>query len=157
MHKLSDKDKKIWNYYSSNLNSIRKIEKKKEFKSKNATIIPKVLKPNINFSLDSKTKKQINNKNLAFDAIVDLHGKTEIQAYGIILDFIKNCYLNNYKNIIIITGKGKNSIGKLKLKTPSWLKSKELSKFVVGFDTMPSSKGGEGALFVKLKNINKYK
>ncbi len=157
MHKLSDKDKKIWNYYTSNLNSIRKIEKKKEFKSKNVTIIPKVLKPNINFSLDSKTKKQINKKNLAFDAIVDLHGKTEAQAYGIILDFVKNCYFNNYKNIIIITGKGKNSIGKLKIKTPSWLKSKELSKFVVGFDTMPNSKGGEGALFVKLKNINKYK
>ena len=45
----------------------------------------------------------------------------------------------------------------MKLKTPMWLKSEELSKFIVGFETMPSNKGGEGALFVKLKNINKYK
>ncbi len=61
------------------------------------------------------------------------------------------------KNIIIITGKGTNSQGKLKLRTPLWLKSDELSKYVVGFETMPHNRGGEGALFVKLKNINKYK
>ena len=43
----------------------------------------------------------------------------------------------NIKNIIIITGKGINNQGKLKLKTPLWLKSEELSKFIVGFETMP--------------------
>ena len=30
MHKISDKDKKIWNFYVSNLNSIKKAEKKKQ-------------------------------------------------------------------------------------------------------------------------------
>ena len=59
------------------------------------------------------------------------------------------------RNIIIITGKGTNSQGKLKLKTPLWLKSEELSKYVVGFTNLPNNKGGEGALFVKLKNVNK--
>ena len=51
---------------------------------------------------------------------------------------------------------GLYSQGKLKLKTPLWLQSDELSKFIVGFETMPSNKGGEGALFVKLKNKKKY-
>ncbi len=157
MHKITDKDKKIWNYYISNLNSIKKTDNRKKLYSVKKPINTKYLKPNTNFSLDSKTKKQINSKKFVFDAIIDLHGKTEVQAYETIKEFISNSYVNNLKNIIIITGKGINCQGKLKLKTPSWLKSKELSKFIVGFETLPHNKGGEGALFVKLKNINKYK
>ena len=157
MHKIPKNDKKIWDFYTSNLNSIKKAKKKKELNSNNSSSISKVLKRNINFSLDSKIKRQINSKKLTFDAIVDLHGRTEVQAHEIIKNFIKNSYLNNLKNIIIITGKGINSQGKLKIKTPLWLRSEEISKFVVGFETMPHNKGGEGALFVKLKNINKYR
>lgn len=131
-------------------------EKKKEPDFINISETYKVLKPNTNFLLDSKTKKQINNKKAVFDAIIDLHGKTEVQAHKIIKNFIINNYLNNIRNIIIVTGKGVNNQGKLKLKTPLWLKSEELSKYIVGFTSMPNNKGGDGALFVKLKNVNKY-
>ena len=157
MHKISDKDKRLWNFYVSNLKSIKKSEKKIEFNSLSVSLSSKVLKPNISFSLDSKTKKSINTKKKFFDAMIDLHGKTEVQAYEIIQNFIKKCYIKNFKNLIIITGTGPNNKGKLKLKTPLWLKSIELSKYIVGFETMPHNKGGEGALFVKLKNINKYR
>ena len=156
MHKISDKDKKLWNFYISNLNSIKKGEKKKDLSFIDTPITYKILKPNANLSLDSKTKKQIKSKKLVFDSIIDLHGKTEAQAYKIIKNFVKNSYLNNSKNIIIITGKGANGQGKLKLKTPLWLKSEELSRYVVGFTNLPNNGGGEGALFVKLKNVNKY-
>ena len=156
MHKISDEDKKTWNFYTSNLKSIRKAEKKKEYYSSNTQVIPKVLKSNIYFSLDAKVKKRLKSKNFFFDSIIDLHGKTEVQAYEIVKKFIKNSYLDEHKNIIIVTGKGLNSQGKLKLKTPLWLKSEELSKFIVGFETMPNNKGGEGAIFVKLKNKKKY-
>ena len=157
MHKISDKDKKIWNFYTSNINSIKRVCKNKEIKNKGIASISKVLKPSIYFELDNKTKKQLYNSKLTIDAIVDLHGKTEIQAHELIKNFIKNSYLNGFKSIIIITGKGHNCQGRLKLKTPQWLKSEELSKFVVGFEAMPRNKGGDGALFVKLKNKNKYK
>ena len=79
-----------------------------------------------------------------------------MQAYKIIKNFIINNYINNIRNIIIVTGKGVNNQGKLKLKTPLWLKSEELSKYIVGFTNMPNNRGGDGALFVKLKNVNKY-
>ena len=157
MPKLSDKDKKIWNFYISNLKSIKKVDKNKKIKSNTISSINKVLKPNITFTLDSKIKKQIKSNRLNLDAIIDLHGKTEVQAYVSIKNFIKDCYFNNFKSIMIITGKGFNSNGKLKIKTPSWLKSEDLSKYVVGFETMPHNKGGEGALFVQIKNKNKYK
>ena len=157
MHKLSDKDKKIWNFYISNLKSIKKVDKTQKINSSTISVVNKVLKPNITFTLDSKTKKQIKSNRFYFDAIIDLHGKTEVQAYESIKNFIKDCYFNNYKSIMIVTGKGSNSKGKLKLKTPLWLKSDVLSKYVVGFETMPRNKGGEGALFVQLKNRYKYK
>ena len=157
MHKISDKDKKTWNFYVSNLKSIKKTEKKTKYSSSNPQSFPRVLKSNIYFALEAKVKKRLKSKNFFFDAIIDLHGKTEVQAYEIVKNFVKNSYLDEHKNIIIVTGKGINSQGKLKLKTPLWLKSEELSKFVVGFETMPNNKGGDGALFVKLKNKNKYK
>ena len=157
MHKLSDKDKKIWDFYTSNLKSVKKVDKNKKNNSNTILEINKVLKPNVTFTLDSKIKKQIKSNRLNFDSIIDLHGKTEVQAHESIKNFIKDCYFNNLKSIIIVTGKGTNSKGKLKLKTPLWLKSEDLSKYVVGFETMPHNKGGEGALFVQLKNRYKYK
>ena len=156
MHKISDKDKKTWNFYVSNLKFIKKADKKKEYSGSNTQVISKVLKSNIYFALEAREKKRLKSKNFFFDAIIDLHGKTEVQAYEIVKNFVKNSYLDEHKNIIIVTGKGLNSKGKLKLKTPLWLKSEELSKFIVGFETMPNNKGGEGALFVKLKNKKKY-
>ena len=156
MHKLSDKDKKIWNFYISNLKSIKKVNKNKKINSSTISEINKVLKPNVTFTLDSKIKKQIKSNKLNFDAIIDLHGQTEVQAHELIKNFIKDCYFNNFKSIMIVTGKGPNSKGKLKLRTPLWLKSEVLSKYVVGFETMPHNKGGEGALYVQLKNRYKY-
>tara|TARA_Y100000589_G_C27029323_1_gene578312 strand:+ start:268 stop:744 length:477 start_codon:yes stop_codon:yes gene_type:complete len=157
MRKISDKDKRIWNFYTSNLNSIKRADKRKQNNPVNLSEIPKTLKQNINFTLDHKTKKQLYSKKFEFDAIVDLHGKTEIEAYETIKAFVKSSFLNELKSIIIITGKGINNQGKLKIKTPIWLKGIELSKFVVGFEVMPHNKGGEGALFVRLKNKKKYK
>ena len=157
MHKISDKDKKLWNFYKSNLNSIKKLDKKKDLNSNVFSFSSKVLKPNISLTLDIKIKKQLKSRNFTFDAIIDLHEKSEIQAYELIRNFIRNSYLTGHRNIIIVTGKGINNKGKLKLKTPFWLKDKELSKYVVGFQNMPPNKGGEGALFVKLKNRDKYK
>ena len=157
MHKLSDKDKKLWNFYISNLKSIKKIDKNRKINSNIIPAVDKVLKPNVTFKLDSKIKKQIKSNRLNFDAIIDLHGKTEVQAHESIKSFIKDCYFNNLKNIMIVTGKGLKSKGKLKLKTPLWLKNEDLSKYVVGFETMPHNKGGEGALFVQLRNKYKYK
>ncbi len=157
MHKISDKDKKVWNYYISNLNLIKKVDDDKKINLNSRPEITRILRPNHSLALDSKTKKKIKKNKLTYDAIIDLHGKTEAQAYNIIKNFIEDSYFNNLKNVIIITGKGANSKGILKLKTPMWLKNEKLSKFVVGYETMAQNKGGEGALFVILRDRNKYK
>ena len=81
MHKLSDKDKKIWNFYISNLKSIKKVDKNKKINPSTISVVNRVLKPNVTFTLDSKIKKQIKSNRFNLDAIIDLHGKTEVQAY----------------------------------------------------------------------------
>ena len=121
MHKISDKDKKLWNFYKSNLNSIKKLDKKKDLNSNVFSFSSKVLKPNISLTLDIKIKKQLKSRNFTFDAIIDLHEKSEIQAYELIRNFIRNSYLKGHRNIIIVTGKGINNKGKLKLKTPNFI------------------------------------
>ena len=101
MHNISDKDKKIWNFYISNLRSIKKVDKNKKINSSTISNISKVLKPNVTFTLDSKIKKQIKSNRLNFDAIIDLHGKTEVQAHELITNFIKrNCF--SQKEIFIL-------------------------------------------------------
>ena len=96
MHKISDKDKIIWNFYTSNLNSIKKIDKNKEFNTKDLPNLSKDLKPNIYLTLDSKTKRQLNNKKLIVDAIIDLHGKTEVQAHELIKNFIQTIFRKRF-------------------------------------------------------------
>ena len=92
MHKILDKDKIIWKFYTSNLNSIKKSIKRKPNLRK-FPVISKVLKSNINLELDPKTKN-IHRKKIDIDALVDLHGKTEVQAYEVTKNFIKNSYMN---------------------------------------------------------------
>ena len=156
MYKIPEKDKKVWNFYTSHLNSIKKnvikVSSEISFKIKSK----KTLRNNQNFLLDYNISRKLSNKEFKIDAILDLHGKTEKKAYEEVKMFINKCFFNELKNLIIITGKGKSNNGILKLNTPNWLLNNELSKFIVGFEVMPEKKGGEGALFVKLKNRKKY-
>ena len=59
MHKLSDKDKKIWNFYISNLKFTKKVDKSNNINASTISGINKVLKPNITFTLDNKIRKRI--------------------------------------------------------------------------------------------------
>ena len=56
MHKISDKDKKIWNFLHNKFKTIKK-EKKKKYNFKNISTISKIFKTKYYFELDIKTKK----------------------------------------------------------------------------------------------------
>tara|TARA_E500000178_G_C17032883_1_gene761547 strand:+ start:1613 stop:2089 length:477 start_codon:yes stop_codon:yes gene_type:complete len=156
MYKIPEKDKKVWDFYTSHLNSIKKNAIKVSSEISLKIKSKKTLRNNQNFLLDYNISKKLSNKEFKIDAILDLHGKSEKKAYEEVKIFINKCFSNELKNLIIVTGKGKSNKGILKLNTPNWLLNNELSKFIVGFEVMPEKKGGEGALFVKLKNRKKY-
>jgi len=146
---ISKEDKKIWSEYISNIdsyslnfNSNKKIISKKSFSNTN-------LKETKSFS--KLLKKGI----LKIDSIIDLHGYRLNDAKMAFKKFIVMAYNRKHKNILVITGKGKDNAGVLKKELPNWLCEKEISKYMVSHMSAPKRLGGEGAVLIRLKNINK--
>ena len=95
----------------------------------------------------------------------DLHGFSLESANKKIKELLQYCIENNYKELLIITGKGTHStndqdvfsskdFGKLKYSIPDYIKSNdELRNFVISINNAKKKDGGEGALILKLKKL----
>ena len=95
----------------------------------------------------------------------DLHGYTLDDANRKVREIILSCKENNYKEILLITGKGLHSknekdiyvsknFGTLRYSVPEFIKSeKELSNFIIYINEAEIKDGGAGALLIKLKNL----
>ena len=95
----------------------------------------------------------------------DLHGFSLESANKKIKELLQYCIENNYKELLIITGKGIHStndqdvfsskdLGKLKYSIPDYIKSNdELRNFVISINNAKKEDGGEGALILKLKKL----
>ena len=95
----------------------------------------------------------------------DLHGFTLLEANKKVEELIIFCTDNNYKEILLITGKGIHSktdkdiyasknLSKLKYSVPDFIKSNlELSRRVSSISNANNSDGGDGAVIIKLKKL----
>ncbi len=94
----------------------------------------------------------------------DLHGFTLDEANIKIKKIIDHCVKNKFKELLLITGKGKHStsdedayvsknFGKLKYSVPEFIKTSELNKFVISINDAEKKDGGEGAIIIKLKKL----
>ena len=95
----------------------------------------------------------------------DLHGFTLDDANRKIREIIFFCKEKKYKELLIITGKGIHStndndvyisknFGKLKYSVPEFIKSdEELRKHILSIKEADSKDGGEGAILIKLRNL----
>ncbi len=99
----------------------------------------------------------------------DLHGYTLSGANTKVKELIISCIENNFREILLITGKGIHStnekdiyvskdLGKLKFSVPEYINSdEELSKYVLAIEEANEKDGGEGAILIKLRNLqNKF-
>ena len=157
MSKLSKEDLTLWNLYKSNL---IKVSKKTEYniikdfkytQKKQNSLLDKAIPQDV--SLIKLLKK----KKVTIEAYVDLHGMHQLEAKKRVQEFIKKSFYEKTRHVVIITGKGFHNKGILKSETPNWLNENGTSKYVAGYTTMPRSSGGEGAIYVKIKNLNKYR
>ena len=133
--KISDKDKKDWENFLSDNESL----------------------PN----KDSALKKSSNKSTDTFD----LHGYTLDDANKKIKDIILFCVEKQYKEILLVTGKGSHSkneknvytskeFGKLKYSVPEFINSSiELKKLIHSINKAEPKDGGDGAIIIKLKNL----
>ena len=146
---ISKEDKKLWSEYISNINSYSlnfNLSKK---------ISGKKYSSNSNFKETQSFLKLIKKGLLRVDSVMDLHGYRLNDARIAFKKFIIMSYNRKHKNILVITGKGKDNSGVLKKELPSWLSEKEISKYTVSHMSAPKKLGGEGAVLIRLKNINK--
>ncbi len=85
--------------------------------------------------------------------ILDLHGFTVQEAYALFVRFLNYHVQNGTKRIVVITGKGKDDKGVLKLEFPKWLENPTLKENVAKV-ALPESYGG-GAFELMLKQRKK--
>jgi DNA-nicking Smr family endonuclease len=95
----------------------------------------------------------------------DLHGYTLSGANTKVKELIISCIENNFREILLITGKGIHStnekdiyvskdLGKLKFSVPEYINSdEELSKYILSLEEANEKDGGEGAILIKLRNL----
>ncbi len=88
-------------------------------------------------------------KRQSIGARVDLHGMTQEQAFLELSSFISICIRNNNKTALIVTGKGKDSVGVLKRMVPLWLEGSKFKKHIKSIEQASPQQGGAGALYIK--------
>ena len=133
---ISDTEKKLWEEYLKN---------------------PKDL-----FDKELESKKIFNQ---AERYRFDLHGFTLLEANKKVRELIIYCQENNYKEILLITGKGLHSstdqntyvskeLSKLKFAVPEYIKTqKDLLEKIIHIKQAQINDGGEGAIIIMLKSI----
>jgi len=132
---LSQEDKKIWEDYIKDPSGI--------------------------YDKDNKNQKNIRKERFKFD----LHGFTLEEANSKVREVITYCVEKQYKELLLITGKGIHStnegdtyvsknLGKLKYSVPDFIKSDtELNSLIISINKAAIKDGGEGAILIKLKKL----
>ena len=117
--------------------------------------------------IDRRTQQRLKRGKMPIDGRLDLHGKTQNEAYDALLKYIPAAQISGKRCILVITGKGQprygdpsllecsEHIGVLKQKTPYWLSTPPLNKYVLDIQPARPNHGGEGALYVLLRRKRK--
>ena len=135
--KLSNKDKKDWESFIKNNDKI--------------------------YNKDLINDKRFNKKILS--KTIDLHGYSLEGANKSISEYIKKCFSENFKRIVVITGKGLRSntqknpyvskdLSILRHSVPEFIKSNiDLMKLIKEIKIANQEEGGRGAFIIYLKNF----
>ena len=136
------------------------IREKQHFASKQEfTTYSKALEDDAFGGIDKATLRRFKREEFKVEAVLDLHGLTEDEAFVQVDNFIPQCYAEKKRCVIIITGKGglhqQEDIfaprGILKCSVPQWLNMPRLRAMILLFKNPSERLGGKGALYILLK------
>ena len=114
--------------------------------------------------VDAATVRRFKREEFKIEAVLDLHGLTEKEAYEQVCDFVTKCFNKEKRCIIIVTGKGVRHEetddlwslrGVLKKRVPQWLNMPQLRGMILLYKNPSERLGGEGALYILLKRHRK--
>ena len=107
--------------------------------------------------LERRQKQRLARGIAPIDARLDLHGKTQDEAYAALLRFLRRAQTDGARFVLVITGKGagarddRTERGVLKRQVPLWLRLPQFRAHVSAFERAHVGHGGEGALYVRLR------
>jgi DNA-nicking Smr family endonuclease len=107
--------------------------------------------------LDRRYKQRLARGHEPIDARLDLHGRTQAQAYAALLRFVRRAQDDGARFVLVITGKGsvggvgRSERGVLNRQVPLWLALPQFRHHVSAFGPAHLRHGGEGALYVRLR------
>jgi DNA-nicking Smr family endonuclease len=104
---------------------------------------------------DAATRLKLKKGKLSIEARLDLHGMTQDEAYAALHRFIRRAEASGARTLLVITGKGRVGGGVLRRMVPLWLQEAELRDVVLAAEPSRAKDGGEGALYVRLRNPKK--
>ena len=113
--------------------------------------IPSDLRYEEAVGIDGTSSKKLRAGKFNVEAKLDLHGMSQHNAFLNLQTFIKKSFSNQYRTILIITGKGKEGTGVLRKKLPVWLKSDFCSPYILAFGQAKEKDGGSGAFYIRLR------
>jgi len=116
--------------------------------------------------LDRQTARHLEKGRLPVEARLDLHGLRQRDAHAALRRFLKSAQGKGYRHVLVITGKGAapdarrsfyedDERGVLRQAVPHWLAAPDLASLIVSYSEAPRRLGGEGALYVRLRRLEK--
>lgn len=115
-------------------------------------------------AFDRKAARRLRQGQLEIEARIDLHGLRQHEAHSALRRFLHASFAKGLRWVLVITGKGGparprdddglglSERGVLRKNVPMWLAEPELRAIVVSFTSAALAHGGEGALYVQLRN-----
>ena len=101
---------------------------------------------------DKATATKLRKGKLEVEGKLDLHGLTQVEAFGALQRFIQSAVKVEKRTLLIITGKGERGAGVLKRLLPLWMAEDAfLSRHVLALSPAQPKDGGSGAFYVRLR------
>lgn len=101
--------------------------------------------------LDRKREKALRDGAVEIDARLDLHGKTQVEAFESLMRFVRRHAGNGARMLLIITGKGSRGDGVLRRHLPQWLAQLPEASRILAIRPAAIVHGGDGAFYVLLR------
>ncbi|HEU0117585.1 MAG TPA: Smr/MutS family protein [Alphaproteobacteria bacterium] len=101
--------------------------------------------------LDRQTERHLKQGSFMIDARLDLHGMTQQEAYNALGRFLDAQIKTGNRNLLIITGKGKDGTGALRSNLSNWLEALPSAPHILGLRPAAPKHGGNGAFYLILR------
>lgn len=104
--------------------------------------------------IERKLRQRLSRGQAEVDAVIDLHGLTQQEAYSALHRFLHRAQGGGAKLVLVVTGKGSDDYGGtgvLRRSVPHWLRASDWRSLIVGFEEASRPHGGAGALYVRLR------